>query len=179
MTVFRIQVNYTRGTLGKWSNVWHVNAPDLITAANAMESAGIPNLLPLLHNSAQIASFLVSSEIDDTFITRPVNAAGTSAQTDQILPLFNSVKAFLIDDSNGRPDYKYLKGYLTELLQADGLVAAGVVTAVTTNLGNMADEMNTANSPLVSADNDQYISISVAPAVQMRQMHRKRRKATP
>jgi len=179
MTVFRVQVNYTRGTLGKWSNVWHVNAPDLITAADAFEDHGVPNLLPLLHNSAQLASLLISSEIDATFITRPINAAGTSAQTDQILPLFNSVKAFLVDDSNGRPDYKYLKGYLTELLQADGLVASGAVTAVTSNLTTMAADMNTANSPLVSADNDQYVSISVAPAVQMRQMHRKRRKITP
>ena len=32
------------------------------------------------------------------------------------------------------------------------------------------------NGTSVSLDNDQYVSVSVQPAVQMRQMHRKRRK---
>ncbi len=176
MSVFRVQVNYAHGTKGKWSNVWHVNSTTLIAAADSFETQGVPDLLPLLHNACTLDSILVSSLADDTFITRPINTNGTSADTAQLLPLFNSIKVFLVDESNGRPDYKYFKGYLTENMQDDGVLSGGTLAAVETAILALADDMNTDSSPLVSLDNDQYVSVSVQPAVQMRQMHRKRRK---
>jgi hypothetical protein len=51
-------------------------------------------------------------------------------------------------------------------------VIAGVVTA----FGTLISDMVAAGAPLVSEDNDQYISANGQPAVQMRQMHRKRKK---
>lgn len=171
-----MQVHYAHGTKGKWSNVWHVNAPTLGDAASAFEDQGVPDLLPLLHNACQLVSLLVSSLADSTFITRPINTAGTSSDTGQLLPLFNSVKAYLIDESNGRPDYKYLKGYLTEGAQDDGVIGATPIGVITAALLQLAEDMNTASAPLVSLDNDQYVGVTIQEAVQMRQMHRKRKK---
>lgn len=176
MAVFRAQINYTDGATQKWSNVWHCNAPDLITAADAWETDAVPSLRPLLQSTCVLASILISSLTDSTFITRPINLAGNAVVGGELLPLFNSLKVYLVDDSNGRPDYKYFKGYLTELLQIDGDVAAAAITAATTNILAMAAAMNTANAPLVSIQNDQYVGVNVAPRVQMRQMHRKRRR---
>jgi hypothetical protein len=153
-----------------------VNAPTLIDAADAFESQGVPDLLPLLHNACSLVSILVSSLSDSTFIMRPINTVGTSSDTGQLLPLFNSVKVFLVDESNGRPDYKYLKGYLTEGSQDDGVIGATPISVIETAILALAADMNTASAPLVSIDNDQYVGTTVQAEVQMRQMHRKRRK---
>jgi len=176
MPVFRVQVNYAFGASGKWSNVWHCSASDLSTVAVAFQSVGVPDLLDILHNECQLVSLLISSETDDTFITVPINASGTSSVTDELLPLFNSVKAFLLDDSLGRPDYKFIKGYLTELLQVNGNIEPAADTAIVTALGALIADMDGEGAPMVSADNDPYSSVSVQPAVQMRQMHRRRKK---
>lgn len=177
MPVFRVQVNYRIGLESKWSNVWHVSASDIVAALVGFNSAGVPNLLPLLHNDAEIASFLVSDLAGAQFITQPVNAAGTSADSGDRLALFNSVKVNLIDGSLGRPDYKFLKGFLTEGSQTDGELTSGTRTAVQTGIASLITDMDTAGTPLVSADNDQYSSNVVQAAVQMRQMHRRRKKA--
>lgn len=179
MTIFRVQVNYTRGTTGKWSNVWHVSAADIVTAASTFLSTAVPDLLPILDNSAELASFLVSDLAGSQFVTQPVNAAGTSSASGDLLPLFNSLKALFPDGSLGRPDYKYFKGFVTESVQTNGILNSGTVTAVEGLLTTLITDMDAASVPLVSDDNDQYASATVQSAVQMRQMHRKRRKSTP
>ena len=176
MALFRVQVNYKRGTTGKWSNVWHVNAADLATAAAAFQASGVPDLLPLLDNSAQLVSLLVSDPATSTFITSILNAAGTSTASGDLLPLFNSAKAFFADGSNGRPDYKYLKGFITESIQTNGVITSGALGVIVSQLGTLIADMDTAGAPLVSADNDPYLTVTAQPDVQMRQMHRKRKK---
>jgi hypothetical protein len=176
MPIFRVQVNYTKDTVNKWSNVWHVSAATITDAAAAFETEGVPNLLGYLHNDCQLASLLVSDEAGSAFITVPINAAGTSLAADGLLPLFNSMKVFFQDGSLGRPDYKYIKGYLTEAFTEDGIVAPAVIAGVVTAFGTLISDMVAAGAPLVSEDNDQYISANGQPAVQMRQMHRKRKK---
>lgn len=176
MPVFRAQINYHRGTNEKWSNVWHLSADALTTAADALENVGVPDLLPLLHNTCRLASLLVSDESTADFITRPIDTAGTSAFDDSMLPLFNSVKALFNDGSLGRPDYKFIKGFLTEAIQENGLIDSGGITAVEGSLSLFMQDMDDEGVPVVSADNDQYVTVSAQQAVQMRQMHRRRRR---
>jgi hypothetical protein len=179
MPVFRVQVNYVRSLNEKWSNVWHVSAADIPTAVAGCNSALVPSLLPILHSACQIQSFLVSDEVGDLFVTQPVNAAGTSPDSGDMLPLFNSMKVLFIDASFGRPDYKYFKGYLTESLHTNSFINDTTIAAVQIAMGDMIDDMESALTPLVSSDNDSYNSASVQAAVQMRQMHRKRKKSAP
>lgn len=176
MPVFRVQIHYTFGASGKWSNVWHVSADNLIAAEFGVRTVIVPDLLPLLHNNCQLASILVSDESSSDFITTPINTNGTSAAADELLPLFNSVKALFSDGSLGRPDYKFFKGLLTESMQADGIIPSGVTSDLDDLLEALITDADDGSIPLVSADNDQYASASVQPAVQMRQMHRKRRR---
>jgi len=176
MTVFRVQVNYTRGSTGKWSNVWHVDAADLLTAATVFETQGVPDLLPILDNTAQIASLLTSDPATNAFITTPINAAGTSSASGDLLPLFNSLKAFFPSPTFGRPDYKYFKGFVTESVQTNGDLNSGTVTAVEALLATLISDMDTNSAPLVSINGEAYASANVQVAVQMRQMHRKRKK---
>lgn len=179
MPVFRTQVFYTRGSTGKWSNVWHNSAALITDVVSAWSSDGIPDLLPILDNTAQIASFLVSDLAGTQFVTTPVNAAGTSSASGDLLPLFNSLKALFPDGSLGRPDYKYFKGFVTESIQTNGNLNSGTITAVEALLATLIADMDAAGAALVSDDNDAYVSASVQEAVQMRQMHRKRKKTTP
>lgn len=176
MPVFRVQVNYTRGTNGKWSNVWHSSGVDITAVKDAWLGFGVPDLLPLLDNSAKIATFLVSDLAGSQFITTAVGAAGTSSASGDTLPLFNSLKALFDDGSLGRPDYKFFKGFLTESIQANGLIASGTITAVETFLATLISDLDANGATLVSSDNDPYASASVQEEVAMRQMHRKRRR---
>ncbi len=179
MPVFRVQVNYQRGTTGKWSNVWHVNAADITTASDAVAGFMVPDLLPLLDNSAQIVSTLISDEASTQFVTTPVGANGTSTASGDLLPLYNSAKVFFSDGSLGRPDYKYFKGFVTESIQTNGDLTSGAIGVLETRMTTLIADMDANGAPLVSTDNDPYASASAQTAVQMRQMHRKRKKAAP
>lgn len=179
MPIFRTQVFYKRGAQGKWSNVWHNEAADIPTLQAAWSSTGIPDLQPMLDSSAVIERFLISDLDGDLFVSTNVNAAGTSTASGDTLPLFNSVKVLFSDGGLGRPDLKYMKGLVTESVQTDGELSntfqAAVDVLMTTLLNDMAGEA----TPFTSITGDEYVSASVQPAVQMRQMHRKRKKSVP
>lgn len=179
MTIFRTQVNYRHGATGKWSNVWHNEAADIPAVLSAWTSDGVPDLLPLLANSCTLHSLLVSDPLTDEFVTLLVDASGTSSASGDLLPLFNSLRAFFSDGSLGRQDNKFFKGYLQESATADGVISSGVTGGVVIMLGTLIADMSTAGAPLVSTQGDPYVSASVQAEVQMRQMHRKRKKAVP
>jgi len=105
-----------------------------------------------------------------------VNEAGTSSASGDMLPLFNSVKALFPTAGFGRPDLKYFKGFLTESLQTNGLVNGGTITAVETLLQSLIDDLSGETVPLVADDSAAYATVTVQEAVQMRQMHRRRRR---
>lgn len=176
MPVFRVQAHYSKDGSSKWSNVWHVSASDISTAAVAFESIGVPDLLPLLNNACQLDSLLTSDLDGAEFITTPINAAGTSGASGDLLPLFNSVKVLFTDGSLGRPDYKFFKGLLTEGGQVDGVIDGTTLGVIGGLVSALITDMDSDGEPLVSVDNDQYTSATVQPAVQMRQMHRRRRR---
>lgn len=176
MPVYRIQVFYERGQGVKWSNVWHASAVSIPILQGTFSAEAVPDLLVMLDPSCTLVRFLISDLAGDTFVTTNVGSAGTSAAAGDMLPLFNSIKVFLVDGSLGRPDYKYIKGYITESTQTNSVLIPAVVTGIDQFVTTLLADMAGVATPLVSQDGDEYISASVQPAVQMRQMHRKRKK---
>jgi len=179
MAVFRVQVNYSFGVTGKWSNVWHVSAADLSTAADIFNVTGVPLLIDLLNSQCTLVSTLISDLGNTDFISTPINLDGSSDAGGDLMPLFNSIKVLFTDGSFGRPDYKFFKGLLTEGGQEGGVIDFTTLGVVNAAVQAFLDAMDGESVPLVSIDNDQYINPSAQPNVQMRQMHRRRRRTTP
>ena len=176
MTVFRIQVNYTKGLTGKWSNVWHVDAADMGDAVASCVIGMEDHLLALLNVGCLLKSYLISDPATSAFFTEDRNSAGLNNDTGSLLPLYNSAKVLFPPTDFGRPDLKYFKGFVGETNQSDGILDSGGQTLLDTEVEGMIDDMTANGTPLCSDTGQVYTTAQVQPAVQMRQMHRKRKK---
>lgn len=177
MALFRIQVFYQRGTGEKWSNVYHVDSADLFVAAGAASSILAPGLAPLLDTSAAIVKVLTSNPaLSGSFIEAALDIIGTSTGSGDLLPLFNSARVLFPILSGGRPDYKFMKGFITESLQTNGIITPGALGVLASTFSSLITEMSVAGSILVSDTLEGWSVVTPQAAVQMRQMHRRRRR---
>lgn len=179
MATVRLQIFYQVGEGAKWSNVYHIDAPDLPGALVQFTDFMKDPLLGLLHSTARITKVLASSLLDDTFSELSVEEAGTSAFTDSALPFFDCVKLLIATAGLGRPDVKFLKGWLTEGNSSSGSIDSTPLGDVLTDFQGMIDSLATEGTPLVSENGDEWATASAPPLIQMRQMHRKRRRVVP
>jgi hypothetical protein len=177
MATFRVQVFYEKGSEAKWTNVYHVAADTLLEARDNFSAVAVAFLLDLLNTTCSIAKILVSDPLTDDFSEEQLNQSGTSSSGGTLLPLFNSVKVLVQPANLGRADYKFLKGYLTEDLHSAGQLGTGVAATVDGIFTSMIADMIAATAPLCSENGDLWVSASVQNAVQMRQMHRRRRRS--
>lgn len=176
MPVTRIQVFYQRGEGDKWTNVYHANGSTLPVVRDAVVSAMLPQLLDLLAPSCRIVKFLVSSLSDDTFLEQSVEQAGTGALTDSLLPFWNCAKVLIQTASLGRPDIKFMKGLLTEDITESGVIDSTLITDIVSDFNTMIGDMEDASAILCADDGGVWETVSVQPTIQMRQMHRRRRR---
>jgi hypothetical protein len=176
MPIYRTQVFYARAINEKWTNVYHIEAAGLADAASAADTAMTSNLLAILNTTCTLVKYLVSDPTSAAFIEVPKNEPGVNSDGGSLLPLFNSVKARYPTDALGRPDYKFYKGYLTEDSHAAGMITSGSITTLEGALSNMLADMVLASGLFVSHEGDTWSDPVVQPEVQMRQMHRKRKK---
>jgi|SRR6185369_4875743 len=178
MSQFLIQVKYQRGEGEKWSNVWRVEAADLFTAAAAASGTLVPGLLPILDTTCRIAEVLTSTPgTPGAFVTEATDAVGTNSSSGSLLPLFNSAKVLFPLLSGGRPDLKYFKGYLTEASTEGGFIGSGTLSGLDSVLTSLISAMADAGATLVDNSGANYSIVTPQAAVQMRQMHRKRRRS--
>lgn len=177
MPVFRVQIFYQLGATGKWSNVYHVRGADLVTVQGSVNANMVPTLLTILDPTAQITRVLVSDESSSAFVENAVGSNGSFADSGSLLPLYNSLKALFATDGLGRPDLKYYKGVVGENLQSAGVLSPTTVTGFDTILTGMLNDMAGDATPLVSESDDEWTAVSIQADVQMRQMHRRRRRA--
>lgn len=176
MAEFRIQVHYQQGTGQKWSNVWRVDAADLFTAASAAAGTMVPGLLPVLNPACQIVRVLTSDPASPgTFIEAAVGAVGTSSATGNLMPLFACARVLFPLLSGGRPDYKFLKGWLTEGLQDNGVIDSSSLTVLEGFFGSLISDMSVAGATLIDNSGNNYSVVTAQSNVQERQMHRRRR----
>jgi len=174
-----MQVFHQIGEGSKWTNVYHVDADDLTSVIAAFGDNMLDPLLSNLHPSARIVKVLVSSLTDDTFVENGYEAFGTSSFTDSRLPVFNCVKAQFNTAGLGRPDVKYYKGWATEENSDSEFFDPTALSAFAVNITDFIGDMSSNTTPLVSENGDLWLSVTCKPAVQMRQMHRKRKKTPP
>jgi len=177
MPDFFIQTHKTHAK-GKWSNVYTSTAPDLAEIVADMVTVMTTLELPLLHPDVTLESirFSTVTPFDGIYQIVPIGEAGTSSDTGDLLPFFNCVRIDFVVIGGGRPSRKYWKGLLTETL----------VTAQNVNSGTLGLIETTFNAAIASAndlghafrDNDGQVwdSATALAPVQMRQMHRKRKK---
>lgn len=177
MTVTRLQVFYSRGLTGKWSNVYHVDAADLGAAGLAFSESMQTPLLGILHVSCLLDKVLISSLEDDTFTEIVVGQGGDNGDTNDIMPLFNSIKVLFQPVGFGRPDYKFIKGTLTDDANESGFIASSVMGLVQSAFATAISDMSGSSAPLCSENGDLWSSVVVQAQIQMRQMHRRRKKA--
>jgi hypothetical protein len=176
LPIFRVQVNYTLNTVNKWSNVWHVQATTLGNVSAACVTQMEEKLLALLSNACVLKSFLISAVDSDAFFTNDRNNPGTNEDTGSLLPLWNCVRVVFPPTDSGRPDVKYFKGLVGENTQSGGILESAVQALVDTEVELMIDDMADNGTPLCGDTGQVYTSAQVQEAVQMRQMHRKRKK---
>jgi hypothetical protein len=179
MAVTRLQVFYSRGAGDKWTNVYHVDAADFPTVIIAWGESMQQHLLDILHVSCLLDKLLISSLDDDTFTEVIVGQGGDNGDTTDLLPLFNSIKAFFQPVGFGRPDYKFYKGTLTDDANAGGFIESTVITSVGNALNSMIADMSESSAPLCSENGDLWASVSLQQRIQMRQMHRRRARTEP
>lgn len=179
MAVYRVQVFYQLGLSGKWTNVYHVSAPGIADAITAVDAGMTAPLLSVLDPQATLVKYLISDLAGVQFATIPKGLIGTSTAAGDLIPLFNSVKVYISAGAFGKPDYKFIKGFVTESIQTNGILTAGAQGYVDTAVQTMVNDMITAAVPLVSENGTPWASVSVQAAVQMRQMHRRRRRRAP
>jgi hypothetical protein len=179
VTAFRHQVFYQIGSGRPWTNVYHVDAADLTTAATIALSTMVPALLPLLDSSALLLKILTTEVgVPGSFIDTPVGVAGTSTASGDLLPLFNTARV-LFSVGSGRLDSKFLRGFITESIQTNGIITSGALGVINAAFAGLIAAMALAETPFIDTEGNNWLSNTAQAAVQMRQLHRRRARLGP
>lgn len=180
MPDFYIQTHKSHAR-GKWSNVYTTTAANLAELVVDMTAVMTELELPILHPAVTLESIRFSSVTpgDDIYQIVPVGENGTSTDTGDMLPLFNCVRVDFVVIGGGRPSRKYWKGFLTETLVNDMLITSGALGVIETRFNAAIADANDLGHAFRDNDDQAWDSATAFAPVQMRQMHRKRRKAAP
>lgn len=176
MAVFRVQTFKRIGTGRPWTNVWHVSAADLETAAGTINTIVNAEAL-LLSPTGVIFKAIVKEPGSPDFISVALGVVGAASGIGDLWPLFNTVRAIVTVAGFGRNDGKFLRGFLGDAITSGGIINPDTVVFVRNTLIDLLDALSAAGTPLVADDGSVWESIDVSNLVQMRQEHRKRRRA--
>jgi hypothetical protein len=174
----KVQVFKHLGTT-KWSNTYLLAAPDMDTAVAATTDAIIPGEKAFHRDIVTFDSARVSTyaEGDDEFVTIPINDTGDVATSGaQYLPLFNCTRVDISTSTGGRPSRKYYRIPVMEGDQQDGVFVSGYQSAINGFVQDILDGISTAGCTWVDPDSQALDTPSCVGAVQMRQLHRRRRR---
>lgn len=161
----------------QWSNVYLVDTESLETATAAM--ALIYAAETAFHNEATTFDHSVASVWPDSggvFISVPLNSPGDRADPADNLPLWNTLRVDLTMDGGGRPGRKYYRLPLGESDVANYVVNSGLLGDVKTTLDALIADLTSLGAPWVDNDVQTVAESLPNPRVQMRQLHRKRRR---
>jgi hypothetical protein len=180
VAIFKIEI-FKSHAGENWGNVYHVNATDLTAAQAAAPILGAMEVS--FHQVGILVQYARVSDIvpnTDNFVTVPINDIGDSTGTGHILPLFDTLRLDLSVGA-GRPGRKYYRGVLTtdNITDDIGTVDPDASGPVVTAFNNAIADCTAADATLVQPDGDVLTEASAFPTVQMRQLHRKRRPASP
>jgi hypothetical protein len=181
MAAFLVQVFKTHPLENRpWSNVYRINAADLTAAVD-----GAVIIIPAeqaFHNAAtQFTYARISSAVegDDVYTTFPINEGGDRTDPADNLPLWNTVRVLINVFGGGRPSQKFYRLPLGEGDVNNYVIQSGVITLIQSTLTTLIDDMDNNGTPLQDPDGQNWGAVTVQERVQMRQLHRKRRRSTP
>jgi hypothetical protein len=162
-----------------YSNDYNVECPSM-DDAEAMAVALVEFEQTFHLNNVVFVYYRISSAAigDRIFRHEPINAIGQRARsgTSQ-LPLFNTVRLDMrTEDSD--PCRKYYRPPLEETDQEDGHLSPGYWTAIVSAWYAMNGTFPT-GSKIVSGKGHNVVGVAGFPDVQMRQLHRHRKKKLP
>lgn len=179
MAQFKIQVFKSFLTGGReWTNVYIVEAPDLLTAGDA--GFIIKNAEKLFHKNQTVLTKMRISDVSpltDAFVVVPLNEVCTGGNAIEYWPLFNTVRVDFQAQGFGRPSRKYYRLPLVEADVEDGVIFLGLSSTILGALSDMLTDLNGNSTPLVDPQGQLLGPPVVYSPVQMRQLHRKRRRA--
>lgn len=171
----RIQIFMTQTGDRFWTNVFFVNALTLLDAAEAANIMIGPALATQMDGSFKVVKTLVSHIADATFISTPLNIAGSLSGSDY-LPLYNTARILISVTGAGRNDYKYLRGGVTEARTLLGQFTSAAITAYEDMMNGLIADMTAGGTDLVDDEGNTWQVASCQAAIQMRQLHRRRKK---
>jgi hypothetical protein len=180
MALFSAQV-FKEGHGEKWSNRYIIEASGL-AAAVACHGPIVEGELSVHKSTVTITAIRISdlNPATDQFVVVPYNSAGLVTATADILPLFNTCRIDVEVEGFGRPSRKYYRLPLAEDEQDDGVLSSVTGTAVADMVTQMITDVDTAgggDGELVDPDGQSWISATHFTKVQMRQLHRRRRRS--
>lgn len=179
MALFTIQTFKHLGSQ-KWTNRYIVDAADLAAATSAaliiLDHERTRQLDVVTLDYARISTAATG---DDVYTTLPYNLNG-SASTGGVdyLPLYNTVLVDIGVTGGGRPSRKFYRPPIRENEQSNGTLDSSVVAAFNTMVSDMISDLEDNSTPAVDPQGQalQGASVSTHPAVQERQLHRRRRR---
>ncbi len=176
MALFRHQVFFQVGTDRPWTNVWHVDAADLATAAAVAATVLAPGLASYIESAVLLTKIITSTPgSPGAFIDQAFAITGGAGGSGDLMPLFCTVRP-IFGVGSGRNDSKFFRGLLTEGLQNAGVIDPTYVTGLASSLTALLGDMTTNLTPFCDKDLNPYTSVAVQATVQDRQRHRKRRR---
>lgn len=179
MPLFTIQIfKHLSSTPDReWTNVYHVFRSGIPEAED--DAQAIATMEQSIHQGVvQFSRARVSTTVegDSVFSVVPLGFAGAGAGSD-LLPLFNTVRVDVLTSNLGRPDRKYYRLPIDEGGQTNGVLTSAVQSTVQSAVQSLIDDLNATEGVLVAADTGIWQTATVITAVQMRQLHRRRRRA--
>jgi hypothetical protein len=183
MPLFKIQVKkHLFAETRQWSNDWYVNTADRDSAESMWEEA-ILDFEKAVHyddvtiDEAVISTFPVS---DGDFLALPVNQTGDrdGGASGGYYPLFNTFLFKFTAAGVGRFSVKYIRGPVGEGDVTNFVINDASLTTLSTALTALFTAITELDAgTLAKSDGTNITSGVVQSTVQMRQQHRKRKKA--
>lgn len=177
MALFEVEVTFDYGDR-HWQNRWDVEATDIATVfgmAGFFKDAHIALLLDI-YTLARVV--VRPAGVSGAFFEQVYNLPGSkSPGGNVVLPLFNTVFIALETVLGGLPGKKYLRGFLLNTdLNPDSTIKAAELPGIAAAIGTLIANVAGAGGAIVLSNDKEVTDVSVQEAVQMRQLHRKRKK---
>lgn len=160
-----------------WSNVYQIDAASLVVATNAAQT--IVTAERQFHKVSVTFTYARISDITtpgDIYATLPINLPGVIADPADALPLWNTVRADISVVGGGRPSRKFYRLPLGEAEATGMAVLVGVRNQIITTLTQLVSDLAAASVFLEDPQAQRWSVVSVQERIQMRQLHRRRRR---
>lgn len=162
----------------QWGNVYLIEAAGLAEAINA--AGPIADMDQAMHKPRVTQLYARVSDVQpgtDVFATIPLNRLGTGNSNGTSLPLYCTCRVDLQVQGGGRPSRKYFRMPIEEGDQVDGSLTSTFLGIYAGVLQGGLNALSSAGVQFVDPDGQAIVNAVIYPNVQMRQLHRRRKRS--